>query len=226
LSTLPPALVVVVEDDPDILLVIDLALRGAGHVTRLCPTAAAGRAALRGPDRPDALVLDLTLPDSPGTALCVDVRRDPRTADLPILIVSGRASEADRIAGLELGADDYLGKPFSVAELGLRVRALLRRSRRRRPAPSGIRIDHDERVFEVNGRPRSLTATRLRLLEAVAATGGEVCTYETLLRALHGDAAGSSPRILSEHLLALREALQPEYRLETVRGVGVRLRPA
>jgi DNA-binding response OmpR family regulator len=182
----------------------------------------------------DLVVLDLMLPKVDGLEVC---RRLRAASDVPIIMLTARGEELDKVLGLELGADDYITKPFSIREFRSRVRALLRRAalprdrveRDAQEIEAGeLRIDPAKRTVELAGEPVQLTYVEFELLRALAAAPGRVFTREMLLRALWGDSAYREPRTIDVHIRHLREKLEhdarePEY-LFTVRGVGYRFR--
>jgi DNA-binding response OmpR family regulator len=178
-------------------------------------------------------VLDLMLPKLDGLEVCKRLRSD---SDVPIIMLTARGDELDKVLGLELGADDYITKPFSIREFRSRVRALLRRaSSPRRQSLDGevleagdLRIDSARRTVELRDQPVQLTYVEFELLRAFASSPGRVFSREMLLRALWGDSAYREPRTIDVHVRHLREKLErdprePEYLL-TVRGVGYRFR--
>ncbi len=186
-------------------------------------------------ERVDLVVLDLMLPKVDGLEVCKRLRAG---SDVPIIMLTARGDELDKVLGLELGADDYITKPFSIREFRSRVRALLRRaSAPRRPAVDGevietadLRIDPARRIVELRGSPVQLTYVEFELLRALASNPGRVYTRELLLQALWGDSAYREPRTIDVHVRHLREKLEreprePEY-IFTVRGVGYRFRDA
>jgi DNA-binding response OmpR family regulator len=194
-----------------------------------------GEQALRmfGDQRIDLVVLDLMLPKVDGLEVCKRLRAD---SNVPIIMLTARGEELDKVLGLELGADDYITKPFSIREFRSRVRALLRRAglprERQREAEtleSGeLRIDPARRTVELAGEPVQLTYVEFELLTALATEPARVFTREMLLRALWGDSAYREPRTIDVHVRHLREKLErdprePDY-IFTVRGVGYRFR--
>jgi DNA-binding response OmpR family regulator len=195
-----------------------------------------GEQALRlfGHEQIDLVVLDLMLPKVDGLEVC---RRLRAGSDVPIIMLTARGEELDKVLGLELGADDYITKPFSIREFRSRVRALLRRAglprdRFQQDAQTieagELRIDPVKRTVELAGEPVQLTYVEFELLRALAAEPGRVFTRDMLLRALWGDSAYREPRTIDVHIRHLREKLEhdarePEY-LFTVRGVGYRFR--
>jgi DNA-binding response OmpR family regulator len=194
-----------------------------------------GEQALRmfGDERIDLVVLDLMLPKVDGLEVCKRLRAD---SNVPIIMLTARGEELDKVLGLELGADDYITKPFSIREFRSRVRALLRRAglpreraREAETIESGeLRIDPARRTVELAGEPIQLTYVEFELLTALASEPARVFTREMLLRALWGDSAYREPRTIDVHVRHLREKLErdprePEY-IFTVRGVGYRFR--
>jgi len=194
-----------------------------------------GEQALRlfGDERIDLVVLDLMLPKVDGLEICKRLRAD---SNVPIIMLTARGEELDKVLGLELGADDYITKPFSIREFRSRVRALLRRAGLPRERAREVelieagelRIDPARRTVELAGEPVQLTYVEFELLTALASEPARVFTREMLLRALWGDSAYREPRTIDVHVRHLREKLErdprePEY-IFTVRGVGYRFR--
>jgi two-component system, OmpR family, phosphate regulon response regulator PhoB len=220
--------VLVVEDEPDIRNLV------VHHLTRdgfRCRTAASGaealarvRAAL-----PDLVVLDLMLPGFDGLEVCRRLRADAATAALPIIMLTAKADEVDRVVGLEMGADDYLAKPFSPKELVARVRAVLRRARPRdagRPLTAGgVSLDPARHSVSVADRPVELTPKEFDLLHALLAAAGRVLTREHLLNRVWGYARADEieSRTVDVHVRRLRAKLgAEERRIATIKGVGYR----
>ncbi len=183
--------------------------------------------------RPDLLLLDLMLPGIPGLDLCRILRKDPRTASLPIIMVTAKGEEMDRVLGLEMGADDYVTKPFSVRELAARVRAVLRRkAEQEKPVEEIIeggplRINLSTCEVSVGGRRVELSAKELRLLAFLARRPGRVYTREQILDQVWGDEVYVEPRTVDVHIKRLRARIEdnPEKPrlIQTVRGIGYRL---
>jgi two-component system phosphate regulon response regulator PhoB len=219
--------ILVVDDEPDLLELVRVNLRQAGYEVE---TAEAGREALDRLRRrpPDLMVLDLMLPDLSGTEICRRVRQDPELASLPIVMLTAKADEVDRVVGLELGADDYVTKPFSPRELTLRVRAVLRRrlpqSRNEKTLQHGaLRIDPERHRCYVLGEEIPLTAKEFDLLRSLMERPGRVMTRDQLLDDVWGTDIAVTSRTIDTHLKRLREKLGPAGDLiETVRGVGYR----
>jgi two-component system phosphate regulon response regulator PhoB len=219
--------ILVVDDEPDLLELVRFNLSQAGFAV---DTAIAGREALEKVRRspPDLLVLDLMLPDVSGNDIARQIRSDPGLADLPILMLTAKSEEVDRVVGFELGADDYVTKPFSPRELILRVKAVLRR---RSAAPSAtpglehgaLRLDPDRHRCFVKGDEVDLTAKEFKLLTTLMSRPGRVLTRERLLDEVWGSEITVTSRTIDTHLKRLREKLGAAGDLiETVRGVGYR----
>ncbi len=221
------ARILVVDDEPDLLELVRFNLSQAGFRVE---TATSGREALESLRRspPDLMVLDLMLPDVSGNDIARQVRSDPGLTDLPILMLTAKSEEVDRVVGFELGADDYVPKPFSPRELTLRVRAVLRR-RASAPAPGAglehgtLRVDPDRHRCFVEGEEVDLTAKEFRLLSTLMARPGRVLTRERLLDEVWGSEITVTSRTIDTHLKRLREKLGSAGDLiQTVRGVGYR----
>ena len=219
--------ILIVDDEADALEVLGFKLREAGFSPLFAKDGARALAAVRS-DRPDLIVLDLMLPEVDGLEVCKILRRDPATARIPILMLTARATEMDRVVGLELGADDYVTKPFSPRELVLRIRKLLGRAQAEaEPAAQlhfgEIEIDVPRHLVRVAGRPISLTATEFRLLELLARRRDRVQSRDRLLQDVWGYENPIDSRTVDTHMRRLREKLgEAAVHLETVRGVGYR----
>jgi DNA-binding response OmpR family regulator len=222
----------VVEDDPDIVELVAHYLAGEGFEVR---SSANGTEALRllRAEPYDLLLLDLQLPGLDGLSLCREVRQDARTRHLPLVMLTARGDESDRIVGLELGADDYMVKPFSPKELVARVRALFRRVERREgdgPDTGGrlrfgaLEVDPTRHVASVAGRPVHLTAKEFALLVALLEAGGRVLSRQRLLEDVWGYTYAEGSRTVDVHVRRLREKL-PELAgaILTVKSLGYRL---
>lgn len=190
-------------------------------------TAAAGRAGLEQLRREpyDALVLDLMLPDIDGLEVCRQLRA---TSDTPVLMLTARGDTMDRVVGLEIGADDYLPKPFEPRELLARLRAILRRRQSSRASDvlrfGRLEIDRDARVVRVDGAERSLTGHQFTLLVALAEKAGRVLSRDTLMDLVKGEALEAFDRSIDVHVSRIRAAIEDDpkkpRRLLTVRGAG------
>jgi two-component system phosphate regulon response regulator PhoB len=185
--------------------------------------------ALRGASY-DLILLDLMLPDTSGTEACRELRADERTRDVPIIMLTAKGEEVDRVVGFEVGADDYVVKPFSVRELVLRVRAVLKRSERsseeRRSMTFGrLRVDVDAHRVWVDGGEVTLTALELKLLTTLLSRRGRVQSRDRLLSDVWGIDADVTTRTVDTHIKRLRTKLgaAADY-VETLRGVGYRFR--
>ncbi len=219
--------VLVVDDEPDLLELVRVNLRQAGFEVK---TAGSGREALEALRRevPDLMVLDLMLPDLSGTELCRRVRENPELSHLPILMLTARAEELDRVVGFEVGADDYVTKPFSPRELVLRVRAVLRRqsepSRDAAPLEHGaLRLEPERHRCFAAGAEVQLTAKEFDLLQTLMSRPGRVMTRDFLLDRVWGSDITVTARTIDTHLKRLREKLGAAGNaIETVRGVGYR----
>jgi two-component system OmpR family response regulator len=221
--------ILIVDDDPRLRDLVRLALERAGHATL---TAADGRSALihAAREAPEMIVLDVGLPDMDGFEIC---RRLRATSDVPILFLTARDDEIDRILGLELGADDYVTKPFSPRELAARVKAILKRSgpggTARLLAHGAIRLDPAARACRVGASDVALTGTEFRILELLLAQPARLLPRLRLIEAIWGAGSPVSDRTLDSHLRNLRAKLAaagaPEA-IETLHGQGLRLTPA
>jgi DNA-binding response OmpR family regulator len=221
--------ILVVEDETPIAEAVGYALREAGYDV---DTLADGDAALSAArQRPyDLMVLDLMLPGLPGLDVCRAVRAE---SDLPIVMLTARDGELDRVLGLEVGADDYVTKPFSVAELVSRVRALLRRRALDRANGGsvqrigGLELDVAHHAASLGGKPLTLTRSEFRLVTLLASEPGRVFTREELVRHLWDSDFSGDRRAIDVHMSNLRRKLEDDprnpRRLQTVRGLGYRL---
>jgi two-component system OmpR family response regulator len=228
--SVPPAHVLVVDDDAHIREVMRFALEKAGHrVTE----AADGSAAygLLQKSTFDLVVLDIIMPEDDGLTLCRKIRA--QNTRLPIIFVSSRDDELDRVLGLELGADDYLTKPFSPRELSARVAAVLRRTRLDPPAPEGasellargaVQLDVTRHRCHVDGRELTLTVTEFELLRALMSAPGRVLSRAQLVELAYGAGHFISDKTVDSHVRRLRAKLgEAASMVETVYGVGFRL---
>jgi len=219
--------VLVVDDEPDALELVKVNLTSAGLDVL---TASDGESALQKARSalPSLILLDLMLPEVDGLEVCKILRRDPATKEIPIIMLTAKAAEIDRVLGLELGADDYVTKPFSPRELVLRVKALLRRSERQGETSEQLRIgtlllDVPRHVVRVQNKTIDLTATEFKLLTVLAQRRGRVQSREQLLRDVWGYDTPIDTRTVDTHMRRLREKLGSAARyLDTLRGVGYR----
>ena len=206
-----PARILVVEDDSDIAELVERYLTKAGFATDRISSGRDAVAAIA-LKTPDLLVLDLMLPHLDGLEICRRVRANEHTAHLPIIMLTARAEESERIIGLELGADDYLAKPFSPNELVARVRALLRRASRRPQtaktlAYGSIAVDTERHVVSLNGETVTLTAKEFLLLEYLLQHKGRVLSRDLLLTDVWGYRYTGGTRTVDVHVRRLREKL-------------------
>ena len=220
--------ILVVDDEPDVLELVVYHLEKEAYRVDVADT---GNQALKmaRENLPSLLVLDLMLPGINGLEICRLLKRDPKTRDIPILMLTARAAEEDRIKGLELGAHDYVTKPFSPRELVLRIKNLLRLTGK---SPNGVelieagpfRLDTVRHQATADGRSLNITATEFKLLCLLASRPGEVQPRETLLRDVWGYEPTLDTRTVDTTMQRLRSKLgQAAQHLETVRGVGYRL---
>ena len=220
--------ILVVDDEPDVLELVVYHLEKEAYRVDVADT---GDKALKmaRENLPSLLVLDLMLPGINGLEICRLLKRDPKTRDIPILMLTARAAEEDRIKGLELGAHDYVTKPFSPRELVLRIKNLLRLTGK---SPNGVdlieagpfRLDTVRHQATADGRSLNITATEFKLLCLLASRPGEVQPRETLLRDVWGYEPTLDTRTVDTTMQRLRSKLgQAAHHLETVRGVGYRL---
>ena len=220
--------ILVVDDEPGIVTVVRDYLEHGGFAVL---TAGDGPAGLRmaRTQEPDLMVLDLGLPSLDGLDVIRELRR---WSSMPIIVLTARGDEADRVVGLELGADDYLAKPFSPRELVARVRAVLRRSAAAaepsdtiRPG-GGVILDLARMALTIDGRVVTLTATEFQLLATMARQPGRVFTRSQLLDAVHGVAFEAYERAIDAHVKNIRRKIEPDPRapryLQTIYGVGYR----
>ena len=219
--------ILVVDDEPDALEVLGFKLKEAGY-TPIFATDGARAITVARDEHPALIVLDLMLPEIDGLEVCKILRRDPATAMIPILMLTARAAEMDRVLGLELGADDYVTKPFSPRELVLRIKKLLARAKAADEPVAQLRfgeleIDVPRHQVLVAGESVTLTATEFRLLEILARRRGRVQTRERLLQDVWGYENPIDSRTVDTHMRRLREKIGEAARyLETIRGVGYR----
>lgn len=209
--------ILVVEDDPGIADVVEYVLQNAGHT--LIKTAS-GREGIRLAAQAEFVVLDIGLPDMDGFDVCREIRR---SLNVPIIILTSRADEIDRVVGLELGADDYLAKPFSSRELIARIKAIVRRTAQTSPE-RGLVMDRAMFSAQMEGRALDLSRTEFDLLACLSGQPGRVFTREQILDAAWTDGGCVTDRTVDAHIKSLRKKLAPHDCLETVRGVGYRFK--
>lgn len=225
-----PLKILIVDDEKDIVDLVAYNLEKEGYETL---KALDGEKALQlvRTKTPDLVVLDLMLPGIQGLEVCKRIRKVPETAAIPIIMLTAKGEEIDKVLGLEVGADDYITKPFSVKELLARVKAVLRRSEARGAADQeevfefrGLRIDFKSYEVTVDGRTISLSPTEFRLLRFLSRNPGRVYSREQILDRVWGDDAFVEPRTVDVHVRRLRAQIEkdlnsPNY-IVTVRGAG------
>ena len=225
-----PLKILIVDDEKDIVDLVAYNLEKEGYETL---KALDGEKALQlvRTKTPDLVVLDLMLPGIQGLEVCKRIRKVPETAAIPIIMLTAKGEEIDKVLGLEIGADDYITKPFSVKELLARVKAVLRRSETRGAADQeevfefrGLRIDFKSYEVTVDGRTISLSPTEFRLLRFLSRNPGRVYSREQILDRVWGDDAFVEPRTVDVHVRRLRAQIEkdlnsPNY-IVTVRGAG------
>ena len=224
----PVKTILVVDDEPDAIELVEFNLRAAGYGVI---AAEDGEEAIRKAREgmPDLILLDVMLPEVDGMAACRTLKNDPITSDIPVIMLTAKAAEIDRVLGLELGADDYVTKPFSPRELILRIKNLLNRQ----VSPSNempvkivagpITVDSERHVVLVNEEEVVLTATEFKLLSTLASRRGRVQDREQLLRDVWGYESYIDTRTVDTHMRRLRDKLGAAAGyLETVRGMGYR----
>lgn len=219
----------VLEDDPDISLLVRHHLENEGFTVRIY---ANGASVLSDAERqrPALFILDIMVPGKDGLEICRTIRQSPGLSSIPVIFLTARSSEADRILGLELGADDYIPKPFSPRELVARVKAVLRRFERPlSPSPmkiGEIEIDPSAMTLTVAGTAVPTTATEFRLLDYFARHRGRVFSRDHLLDSVWRDTAYVTPRSVDVYVRRIREKIEPDPEnpryLKTVRGAGYR----
>jgi len=224
-----PSTVLIIEDEKDLVSTLEYNLQKEGFDTRAAYNGEDGLEYARQLPHPDLVLLDLMLPDLSGLDICRELKSGDTTKSIPVIMVTARGDEVDRVVGFELGADDYVVKPFSVRELMLRVRAVLKRGQQEGgpiQASFGIlKIDSPGHHVWVNEDEVRLTALEFRLIEALFSRRGRVQTRETLLMDVWGIEADVTTRTVDTHIKRLREKLgEAGMYIETIRGVGYRFR--
>ena len=227
-GTAPRTRIVVVEDEPDISDVITYNLRREGFQVACSDRGDDGLAMIRS-QSPALVVLDLMLPGMDGLAICRQLKADPITQDIPIIMLSAKGEESDIVIGLGMGADDYLAKPFSPRELLARVKAVLRRgparadSVKERIVVDNVVLDVARHEVRVDGTLQKFTATEFRILAQLASNPGRAFTREQLLNRVVGKGVVIVDRNIDVHIRAIRKKLGDSGQLiQTIRGVGYR----
>ncbi len=220
--------ILLVEDEQDLLETLRYSLEREGYATLSAPSGAAALGFLGQSATPDLVLLDWMLPDMAGTEVCRNLRMSERTRRIPVIMVSARSEEIDRVVGFELGADDYVTKPYSVRELLLRIKAILRR--RTVDTPAGdeaqfdrLRVDLEGHQVWIDEQRVALTALEFRLLTTLISRRGRVQTRDMLLSDVWGMQVDVTTRTVDTHVQRLRKKLgvAGQY-IETLRGVGYR----
>jgi len=232
--------ILVVDDEQDVLRLVTSNLKRAGYETIIAEDGGQALSKARS-EKPDLIILDLMLPSISGLEVCRSLKGDPAMADMPVIMLTARDEEIDRVVGFELGADDYVTKPFSPRELVLRVQSLLKRagSWTQKPAPKAaqggerdsgvvklgpIVLDADRCEVRVQGRPLDFSRTEFKLLSVLAKNPGRVHTRDELLSQVWGYESDTETRTVDMHVLRVREKLGSSAEcLETVRGFGYRM---
>lgn len=221
--------IVIVEDDRDLCTLLEYNLSNSGYKVVALHRLDGALEAIEA-HSPDLIVLDVMLPDGDGLEFCRRLRADAAIDRVPILFLTARAQEGDRVLGLEIGGDDYITKPFSPRELLARIKAHLRRASSREPkrflAAKGLKIDFDARRATLHGAPLDLTATEFALLGFLAEHPGKAYTRQQLIARVWNGRVFVTPRNIDVHIRRLRERIEQEPKhprwIQTVRGFGYR----
>lgn len=221
-------LITIVDDEPDILELVSLHLKKAGFKVKGFPDAESFTSFLA-TNTPDLIILDLMLPDTDGLDICKDLKKKDSSASIPIIMLTAKGEETDKILGLELGADDYVTKPFSPKELVARVKVVLRRNTReeetkRIEIADSVLIDLEKYEVSVRGKKIDLTTTEFRILQLLASRKGSVFTRDNILDYLWGEEKAVIDRTVDVHIRHLREKLgNTAHCIKNVRGIGYKL---
>ena len=215
-----PKKILLVDDEPEILEICHDYLKASGYEVVTAQDGAQGLSAYRR-ERPDLIVLDLMLPEIDGLDVCRTIRRE---SNVPIIMLTARVEETDKLVGLEIGADDYMTKPFSPRELVARVRVVLRRVSGDATAEvirvESVSLDRAHYEVRVEKRAVSLTSTEFEIMATLMSQPGRVFSRNQLLTAVHGVAFESYERAIDSHIRNLRHKLEPDDLIVTVHGVG------
>jgi len=220
--------ILVIDDEPELVRLLDHNLTRAGLLV-ISSRDGEHFLVLARRHAPDLILLDVMLPGMDGWEVCRGLKRDPATAAIPVIMLTARSEEQDRILGLELGADDYVTKPFGVRELVARAHRLLRLSGRSPESPEVVKvgrllIDAGRRTVTLAGKAVDVTTTEFDLLRALAVAKGKVISREALIEAARGSEATVMDRTIDTHVASIRRKLGKQSELlETVRGFGYRL---
>jgi len=221
--------ILVIDDEPDLIELVQFNLQKDGYEVIVAKNGQAGLEIAQ-KHLPDMIVLDLMMPGIDGLEVCRQLRSDARTRLIPMIMLTAKSAEADRIVGLELGADDYITKPFSPRELLARVRALLRRATSTQETPTVIRqadvmIDVTRHEVTSAGKQVDLTPTEFRILQFIIARPGRVLSREQIIDAAVGSEMAVFDRTIDVHIAAIRRKLgKAGDRIETIRGFGYKWR--
>jgi len=220
--------VLIIEDERDVVDLLALNLRKAGFATSTAPDGAAGLEKARS-EKPSLIILDLMLPKMPGLEVCKILKSDPGTRQVPIMMLTAKAEEIDRIVGLEFGADDYVTKPFSPREVVLRIRAIMRRGEAKqddeRLTVGPITVDPARYEVSVNGKRINLTSLEFKLLRTLMQRRGRVQARDRLLNDVWGYESVIDTRTVDTHVRRLRKKLGKAANvIESVRGFGYRMK--
>jgi len=219
--------ILIIDDEPDIRDLLSYNLKREGYHVLVAPDGLTGRDEAFN-SAPDLIILDLMLPEIDGLELCRALRAEPKTAAVPVLMLTAKSEELDKIIGLEMGADDYVTKPFSVREIIARVKALLRRAKNEGEAKDtcsfgSLSLDMSRHELSVGGKKVNLSPLEFRLLKFFVTHPDRVYSRDQLLDRVWGDEAYVEPRTVDVHVRRLREKIEPEGGLiKTVRGTGYR----
>jgi two-component system phosphate regulon response regulator PhoB len=221
--------VLIIEDEPDIRKTIEYNLSKESYSVFQASSISEGEKAIA-EQKIDVIILDLMLPDGSGLTLCRDIKSETKTKNIPVIILTAKTDEVDRVVGFELGADDYVTKPFSVRELILRVKAVLKRTSlsdtktdQSEASFGGLKLNFDAHEVHVNGKEVQLTALEFKLLKHLVDRRGRVQTRDQLLEDVWGYSSEVTTRTVDTHIKRLREKLGSigDY-IQTIRGVGYR----
>ena len=221
-------LIAIVDDEPDILELVSLHLKKAGFNVKGFPDAESFTSFLA-TNTPDLIILDLMLPDTDGLDICKDLKKKDASSSIPIIMLTAKGEETDKILGLELGADDYVTKPFSPKELVARVKVVLRRNTReeetkRIEIAGSVIIDLEKYEVTAEGKKIDLTTTEFRILQLLASRKGFVFTRDNILDYLWGEEKAVIDRTVDVHIRHLREKLgNTAHCIKNVRGIGYKL---
>ncbi|MFQ3333363.1 MAG: two-component system phosphate regulon response regulator PhoB [Woeseiaceae bacterium] len=220
--------ILIVEDEADLLSTLQYNFTNEGYQVTLASLGGKAIKIIEAGDPPDIVILDLMLPDISGLDVCKHIKNNPKHRDILVLILTAKGEEIDRISGLEIGADDYLVKPFSLRELSLRVSALLKRNKNTQPKDNitigNLHIDIESHRILLNENEINLTAKEFKLIHYLARHNGKAHSRETLLYKIWGYNADITTRTLDTHIKRLRSKLgEFSKNIETVRSIGYRL---